>query len=203
MKLRYIPWHYGNNVAIPAANIQIPPTPLTTAPDTSRGIHQRIQPSRFLVGMDPNYSSQPGQLFWQTQGESPAGSTVIMSNVKNATGVYTRFMPYPNTWDSLFRAAMVAYLASEVVMPLQKDKKLAMTLRNQQIQIAKAKIQEARVMDGNETWSSSDIRVDWMQTRRSRGWGGPGWGGWGGGDEGPGCFFNGWDSCSFGDGSAY
>lgn len=203
MKLRFIPWNYGQNVAIPAANIQIPSTPLTTAPTPPTWVNQRIRPSRFLVGVDPNYPSQPGQLFWETQGESPAGSTLIMSNVKNATGVYTRFMPYPNTWDSLFRAAMVSYLASEIVMPLQKDKKLAMTLRNQQIQIAKSKIQEARVSDGNEMgFANSDIRVDWMETRRSRGWGGPGWGGWGG-DEGAGCFFNGWDSCSFGDGSAY
>lgn len=202
MKVRFIPWNHGQNVAIPAANIQIPNTPLTTAPEAPGWISQRIRPTRFLVGLDPNYPSQPGQLFWETQGESPAGSTVIMSNVRHAHGVYTRFMPYPNTWDSLFWGAMVAYLASEVVMPLQKDKKLAMALRTQQIQIAKAKIQEARVSDGNEMgFANSDIRVDWMETRRGRGWGGPGLGGWGG--DGPGCFFNSWDSVSFGDGSSY
>jgi hypothetical protein len=203
MKLRFIPWNYGQNVAVPAANIQIPNTPLTTAPGPPWWVNQRIRPSRFLIGTDPNYPSQPGQLFWEAQGESPAGSTVIMSNVQNATAIYTRFMPYPNTWDALFRSAMVAYLASEIVMPLQKDKKLAMTLRNQQIEIAKAKIKEARVIDGNEGFYSSDVRVDWMATRRGRGYGGPGWGGWGGGDDGPGMFFGAYDACGFADGSAY
>lgn len=202
MLLRFIPWNYANNVAVPAVNIQIPTTPLTTAVGPPYGANQRLRPSRFLVGIDPNYPSQPGQAFWETQGQSPAGSTVIMSNVQNAMGVYTRFMPYPNTWDVLFRAAMVSYLASEIVMPLQKDKKLAMTLRKDNIEIAKAKIKEARVMDGNETWSSSDLRVDWIDTRRGRGWGGPGWGGWGG-DDGGGCFFNSWISIGFADGSAY
>jgi hypothetical protein len=201
MKLRFIPWNHGNNVAVPATNIQIPQNvPLTTAPQAPFFGH-RIRPSRFVIGVDPNYPSQPGQQFWQTQGESPAGSTVIMSNVRNAHGVYTRFMPYPNTWDSLFRGAFVAYLASEIALPLNKDKKLAMALRKDNIEIAKAKIKEARVIDGNESVAASNLSVDWMNTRRSGGWGSRGFGG--GGDDGLGCSYNGWDGLTLADGSVF
>jgi hypothetical protein len=200
MKLRFIPWNDGNNVEVPVGNIQIPQNvPLTTAPQAPlRG--RRIRPSRFVIGTDPNYPSQPGQLFWQAQGESPAGSTVIMSDVRHAHGIYTRFMPYPNTWDSLFRGAFVAYLASEIALPLNKDKKLGMTLRKENIEVAKVKIKEARIVDGNEGISTSDISVDWMRTRRGGGWGGRGFGGYEGGD---GSLYNGFDSLALADGSVF
>ena len=202
MLLRFIPWNYGQNIPlVPTGNIAIPNTPLTTAATLSPFLNQRLRPSRFLVGIDPNFPSPPGSNFAQSQGQSPAGSTVIMSNVQQAIAIYTRFMPYPNTWDVLFRGAFVAYLASEIAMPLNKDKKLAMALRKDNIEIAKAKIKEARVMDGNEAWSSSDLAVDWMQTRRGRGWGRSEFGG--GFDDGVGCFFNSWSSCGFADGSAF
>ena len=204
MKLRFIPANLGNlfGPAVPTGNIAIQQgVPLTTAPLTPF-VNQRLKPSRFLIGIDPNYPSQPGEIFWQTQGQSPAGSTVVMSNVQNATAIYTRFMPYPNTWDTLFRGAFVAYLASEIALPLAKDKKMGIQLRDEQIKIAKSKIAEARVADGNEGFYSSDIKVDWMRTRVGRGWGGPGWGGYGW-DDGPGCFSNAWDAIGWADGTAY
>ena len=121
--------------------------------------------------------------------------------MKEAQCVYTAEMIYPSLWDSLFRSAFVAYLASEVVLPLSKDRKFGLSIRPQLIATVKQKLAEARLVDGNEGWYSSDIRVDWMSVRHSGGtWSRDG--GWGGG-EGPGVWGYGWDSCSFSDGSAY
>lgn len=206
MKLRFIPWNYDQNPGTPQGNIAIPTNiPLTTATGLPNSVGRSLRPSRFLIGNDPNYPSPAGTVFWETQGQSPVGSTVIMSNVQQAVGVYTRFLPYPSNWDPLFRAAMVAFLASEISLPLSKmsvvGAKQALMLRKENMEIAKAKIKAARVTDGNEGFYSSDIKVDWMQSRRVGGWGN-GRGGWGGGDE-SGCYFNSWDACGFGDGSAY
>ncbi len=203
MKVRFIPWNYGQNVVVPANNIQIPNVPLTGVP-TAANIHQRIRPARFLVGTDPNFPAMPGSAFWEVQGSTPAGSTVIMTNVPQAICVYTAFMPYPSAWDPLFWEAMVAYLSSEIALPLAKmsvvGPKQALQLRKENIEIAKAKIQAARVTDGNEMFASSDIKVDWMNTRRSGGWRGHGFGGW---DDGPGDCYGGWDSIGFCDGSSF
>lgn len=204
MKVRFIPWNYGQSPVIPDGNIQTPTTPQTTGMGQQAMTGRRLQPSRFVIATDPNYPPPPGQIFWTVQGESPAGRTVILSNVKNAKVIYTALMLYPSVWDALFREAMVAYLASTIAMPLAKDKKLGMQMRKDNIEIAKAKIQQARLVDGNEGFYSSDLRVDWMATRRvgNRDWGG--WGGLGWGDDtGPGGYGGGWDQCTFADGSAY
>ncbi len=203
MKVRFIPWNYGQYPSVPTGNIQIPTTiPLTTGQGTPQSTGQRLRPARFVVATDPNYPNPPGQLFWEVQGESPQGRTVILTNVKDAQIIYTAMMNYPSVWDSLFREAMVAYLASQIALPLAKDKKMGMALRKENIELAKMKIKEARVVDGNEGFYSSDIKVDWMQARRTGGWGSSR-GGWGDGGDGPGGFGGGWDSCSFADGTAY
>lgn len=198
MKARYIPWNPAQQTAgIPPGNIQIPTAPLTTGlgqPLTG----QRIRPARFVISTDPNYAPPPGQLTWDVQGASPTGPTVVLTDVKSAQLVYTAFMPYPSTWDSMFRAAMVGYLASEIALPLAKDKKFGMSLRAQNIAVAKEKIAQARLTDGNEGWYTSDIPVDWMVVRSIGGGRGGGWG------DSPGIGSgHGWDSCSFSDGSAY
>ena len=205
-RVRYIPWNPFLNAGAPAGNISTDTTvPLTTNQGTPM-LGQAIRPSRFLITNDPNYSAAAGSSYMFNQGQSPVGNTVILSNVPQATCVYTFEALYPSLWDHLFRAAMVAYLASEIVGPLTKDKRFAVSLRTQQIAIAKQKIMEARVADGNEMTASSDITVDWMQYRRVGGtWtgigpyggsGAPGdWGCWGGAGWG--------GSVGFGDGSAY
>lgn len=203
MKMRFIPVNYGATPPVPVGNIQIPSTPLTTATGVPLMTGMRLRPSRFLIANDPNFASEAGTQFWQTQGQSPQGSTVILSNVKDATGIYTRLIQYPSVWDSAFRAAFVAFLASEITLPLIKlsvvDKQSALRLRSENIEIAKSKIKAARVMDGNEGFYSSDLRVDWMDFRRSGGWGASR----GGFSDGPGMFFGGWDSVGFADGTAY
>lgn len=176
----------------------------------SGGTLNRVQPA--LV--NPNAPGQ-GQQFWEVQGVSPQGRTVILTNVQNAQCVYTQIMLYPSTWDPLFRMAMVAYLASEVAFPLAtwksqhgeflKRQQMGMAIRRDQIAIAKDKIREARAVDGNEGWSTNDHIPDWVTRRNSGGgWGGANTGiygvgapngGWGGG-----C---GWDACGFADGTAF
>jgi hypothetical protein len=105
---------------------------------------------------------------------------------------------YPSLWDALFEEAMVAYLASQTALAIwsKKDRKFGMAVRAQQIAIAKEKVAAARATDGNEGFASVDLRVDWMQFRRSGG--SFGLGGRGYGDDGIGVLGYGWDALSFG-----
>lgn len=199
MKARFIPWNIGTLApAAPAGNIAAPTTPLMTGLTGAPAVPV-IRRARFVIATDSNYPTQAGQITWETQGQSPEGNTVILTNVQNATLIYTALMRYPSVWDPLFRAAFVAYLASEIALPLTKDKKLGIVLRDKQIAITKQKVLEARVVDGNEGTYSSDIRVDWLSARGRGGYGAGGWGdAWQG--DGGGC---GWDSLQLGDGSAF
>ena len=208
-QIRYIPCNPFLNPSAPAGNI-VPPNPsapLTTNLGQPPFSGQRIIPARFLVTNDPNYPPPAGTQYWEVQGVSPQGSLVILTNVQNARCVYTTTVLYPSVWDHLFRAAMVSYLASEIALPLAKDKKFGMAMRDDLIRITKNKIAEARARDGNETWSSSDLSVDWMAARNTGG-GGFGWGAYGGFDGGGMGGFGMWGagfagSISFGNGSAY
>jgi hypothetical protein len=205
MKARFVPWNYNVNPGAPQGNIvpannQAPLTTAGQAPLTGA----RLRPARWVEATDFNYPfpSAPGADTWDTQGISPQGQTVILTNVKFAQLVYTALLNYPTNWDFLFRGAFVAYLASEVALPLwvTKDKKFGLEIRTQQIQIAKEKIQQARTTDGNEGFYSSDISVDWLRSRNSGG----GRGNWNEADGGgPGILWGGYDSCVFSDGTAY
>lgn len=203
-KIRYIPYQPLQNSVAPSGNI-VPPnagSPLTSA--TPLIVGQRIIPAKFVITNDPNYPPDPSQIYWEVQGVSPQGRVVILCNVPNAQVIYTTTVFYPSMWDSLFREAMVALLASTVALPLAKDKKFGMQMRKDNIEIAKAKIKEARVVDGNESVASSDISVDWMRGRRTGGFG-SGRGGYGGGEFGGGWGggYGGFDSMMLADGSTF
>lgn len=207
MKARFVPWNVNQNPGAPTGNI-VPPN--ANAPLLS-GIGQqplqnvRLRPAKFTVATDFNYPPPQGQITWEVQGVSPQGRTVILTNVKHAHLVYTTLVLYPSVWDAQFRAAFVAFLASEVALPIwvEKDKKFGLELRAQQIALAKEKIQAARITDGNEGWYSTDHTPDWITSRTTGG----GWNGrWGAGalgGDGGGFLACGWDSCNFADGSAY
>lgn len=205
MKARFVPWNHHQNPGAPAGNISIPTNvPLMTGLGQQNAVGMRQRPARYLIATDFNYPPPQGQITWEVQGVSPQGRTVVLTNVKHASLVYTALMLYPSVWDSLFRAAFVAYLASEVALPLAKDKKLGLTLRANLVNDVKAKLTQARLTDGNEGWYSSDIPVDWMEARNAGGgrrWGAAG--GFGLGDGGGGGYGGAWDSCGFADGSAY
>ena len=195
VKLRYIPRSFIANPGTVQGNITPPnnQSPIMTGLGQPPYGPNRIQPTRFLVSNDSNYPPAAGQVNWETQGVSPQGRVVILSNVKAALAVYTYLALYPSIWDSLFRAALVAYIASEIALPLNKDKNLGRSIANDQRQITKEKIMQARAMAANESGvNTSDIRVDWLDTRRIGGrWG---WqNGWDGG--GPGELWGGYDDC--------
>lgn len=198
MKVRFVPWNPLNSgVPVPAGNIQIPTNvPLTGGADTLPFQTMRQRPTRFLIATDYNYPPQSGQMTWDVQGESPQGRTVVLTNVNQASIVYTALMLYPSVWDPLFRSAMVAYLACEVALPLwvrKGDPKFGLQMKEAQMKVTKDKVTEARLVDGNETTSSADMVVDWMTTRRDSGlWAGPAWNGMPGGGDG--YYGQGWDT---------
>jgi hypothetical protein len=208
MKMRFIPWNQNPvGTGSPSGNIVPPNQAAPLMPGLGQPPFQsaRIFPARWVEATDSNYPPQPGAITWETQGVSPAGRTVILTNVQFATAVYTKLMLYPSVWDVNFRAALVAYLASEICMALHKDKKLALAMRAPQIEIAKQKIAQARITDGNEAVTNTDHIPDWIKSRNTGG----GWAGWGGyGNSGwfaggAGLLFGGWDGASFSDGSCY
>ena len=104
MRVRFIPWNLNNQAdLVPSNNIQIPSTPLVTGIGQQPWLGLRIRPARFVVSTDFNYPPPAGTQTWDVQGVSPAGRTVILTNVRYATAGYTSLVLYPNLWDSLFR----------------------------------------------------------------------------------------------------
>ncbi len=201
LKIRYIPLNYLTQTPpIPASNIV--PSDSAAPISTANGppwYRQAIVPTRFLVTNDVNYI--PEGAANNIPGSSPIGQTLILSNQQNAMGVYTFNASYPNLWDDLFRGAMVAFLAAEIVLPLAKDKKFGVAMRNSNIAIAKEKIREARATSANEAGTnSSDLTVDWMRVRMVGSFNSAY--GWGGG-AGPGYLFGGFDGVWFENSSAY
>lgn len=201
--VRYVPWYPFVNPGVPTNNI----TPSNSSSQIVDGLQnavigQRPVPARFLVTSDQNYIPQGASN--SAPGIAPTGRTVILCNVPPtyAQLIYTYDAMYPNLWDHSFREAMIAYLASEIAVPIATDKKFGMMMRDQNIKIAMQKIKDARVNDGREGWHSSDLGVDWMRARIT----GRGWGAWGGawlGNIGLGDFSCSYASIGFANGSAF
>jgi hypothetical protein len=211
MKARFVPWVLqGVTPPVPPGNItpSNPNVPIVTGignPVTGT----QLRPARWLEAVDPNYPAPPGSLSWEVQGISPQGRTVILTNVQNAQIVFTALMNYPSNWDAQFRAAFVAYLASEIAGPLWSAKgnpKFGLQLRADNMKIAAAKIMQARLTDGNEGWHNSDFTPDWFKFRHvgggERGAFSQSYGALGGG--GIGYYYSGLDGCcGIGNTSAY
>ena len=173
-RVRYIPWNPALLPTVPSNNIAPDDSdaPLTTGLNENAWAGRGLVPARFLVTSDTNYI-EPGAGN-ETPGSTPIGRTIVCTNVQNAVCIYSYRALYPNQWDAQFRAAMVAYLASMIAMPLwaKRDPKSGLAMRQQNIAIAQEKIRSARVTDGQEGWHSSDLAVDWMRARNSGGYGG-------------------------------
>lgn len=131
------------------------------------GLYSTVRPARFLVGSVP--IPNDGTEWDDIEGHDPDSTRVIFTNVANATLVYTKLMFYPDAWDPLFEQAMVAVLAARLAMPCIQDKKFALTVRRDNIQIAKDAINIARVRDGNEGWTVPQHIPDWISIRNSSG----------------------------------
>lgn len=196
----YVPWQQSPLLmGEPSTNIT-PPNPqlplMSGLAQTNLGY---TKPARFLISRDVNFPPAAGQVYDAVQGVSPMGQTVILTNVPQAFLVYTSLVLTPSEWDTEFREAYVAYLASEIAVPLHKDKKFGLAMANRQVQIAKDKISEARAQSANAGWNVNSHFPDWINIRNT----GSGWG-WGWGQEfgldsgGIGIWYGAWDSLSIG-----
>lgn len=206
LKSRFVPWNRESQAtAIPPGNIQVPETPQVDGLGSAR-VPFRPPPAKFLEAMD--YDNLPPTPSYDTPGVSPIGRTVILTNVRYASLVYTMFNPYPSVWDPLFRAAMVAYLASEIALAVweKDDKVFGLRVRETQEAIVRGKVTQARLTDGNVGTYSSDIAVDWIRGRSSGGsmFYGAGFGqgaGWGG--DGDGVYGYGYDTLMMASGATF
>lgn len=107
---------------------------------------------------------------------------VILSNMENASFVYTARITNCDLWDVHFVEAASATLGAWFVNALSRNAQLSGEMQK----LAMGIIQAARVSDGNEGITSADHRPDWISIRS----------GWSGGG-GRGQFWGGWDSISF------
>lgn len=134
----------------------------------------RAAPAPFLVTSAP--IPNPLESQWdQIEGHDPEQTRVIVTNQPDSSLVYTGLMMYPDAWDPLFEQAFVALLAARLAMPLIKNKQEARVVRTDNIAIAKAAIDAARVRDGDEGWTVADHTPDWIRARTAgAAWTGPG-----------------------------
>ena len=85
----------------------------------------------------------------------------ILTNAEWAQCIYTVNLSNPAFWDSQFQQAVVAYLASEFVPPLN----LNLALMQAQVAMAKSLIEKARTSDGNEGTLTTDHTPDYLIAR--------------------------------------
>ncbi|GEM_PF-910147 len=93
---------------------------------------------------------------------------VILTNARNADGVYTGRVANVDLWDVSLQNAVVGALAAWFVMPITGDKSLLAA----RVQLAVGLINAGRISDGNEGITTGDVPVDWMEVRNA----GAGWG---------------------------
>lgn len=195
----WMPWQ------MPAAPVA-PIPQMTGLATTVTAITSR--PARFLISSSEQYPIAAGQLDWSLmpdlsgiEGQGLRARRVVLTNVSNATLVYTKLALEIEEWDSLFREAFVSALAARLAITVVEDKKLAFTLRQQQIALAKDTLAAARAATANDAGFPKNVDhvPDWFMARRG---GAGGW--WPGWDAaGPGMLFQGWQSFSFPDGSVF
>jgi hypothetical protein len=118
---------------------------------------------------------------------------VILTNARNADAVYTGRIANVDLWDASLKNAVIGTLAAWFCQPVSGN----MELRKGAIAIAVGLVQSARLSDGNEGITTSDVPVDWMQVRNA----GAGWGD--GFSLGGPCVFGGWQALAMPDGVSY
>ena len=174
MRIRYIPANQTGIPGTPAGNITPVNPNLPLMPGVGNAAWgQRIVPTPYLMTSDPNFTTVAGPDGQFQRGTSPAGSTVILSNVQNAVAVYTFDALYPSLWDDLFKRALITYMAQDVAMglwTLRGKPDIGMKERAAQVAMCKEVVREARSADANEiAATTTDIPVDWIRFRRTGG----------------------------------
>lgn len=122
------------------------------------GSYFAIQTNPVVQGSTTGLGS--GATFNLTFGPQ-APQRVILTNQEFATLAYVKQVSDPNLWDPEFQEAMEHALAARLVMALTGDKSLA----NISVNLANAKIIQARKDDGNEGLTINDVTPDWIRTR--------------------------------------
>lgn len=106
-------------------------------------------------------------------GQGTEDTKVILTNLQSAVGVYTADITDTDQFDSGFEDAMVAGLASKLVIPLAGNADMKITFE----QMARAVIDAARAAD-NEAIPTTDHTPDWILARNGGAaelpWQGPG-----------------------------
>lgn len=165
------PWRY--EYAYPSDCLQLRYlfiTPLTASQTSTVGVsgRERGGVQMFVEGRDFDASGNPIK--------------VILTNAPRAQAVYTAEVDEVDLWDPHFYTAAIATMAAWLVNPLSRNR----ALMNDQFNIAKNIIDQARISDGNEGLTVQDHVPDWMQVR-----------GRGGGWRDDALFFGGWQGMAF------
>lgn len=196
MKARYVPMNYIAPGSIPAI-------PLTSNNSLLPNYYVPVSPAPFLVGNDAIPNLTGAITNWNqlpdlnnAQGQGLYSQVVILTNVPQAQLVYTARITEPNEWDPLLQQAIAAVLASRMAMGVIQDKKLAIAMQNQAINIARGTLSDARMSNGNESVDGVDRVPDWISARGRGGYGNLGY-------AGPGVLWGAWDSIAFADGSSF
>lgn len=167
--------------------LPIPPTSTTNVPVVGIPLVPYAMPSRncrFIIGYDMVDPTD-------TDNDDLVPGRVILSNVRDAVGVYIADVTDPDIMDHGFKEALVAALASKLVQPLTGNA----GMKGDYEKLAQMHITQARVEDANEAVPSTDHTPDWIATR-----GGPvyPYGGPGGFDFNLGQWYSGYDNGSWG-----
>jgi len=129
--------------------------------------------------------TNPGYKFVVANDTNPQGEMVkvILTDLEYAQIIYTCRVTNCDLWDPHFLNGAAAVLGAWLVNPLARNAEVL----KEQIAIAKAVVEEARISDGNEGMTSIDHVPDWMAVRGATGYA----------TLGDPAFFYGWDYIGF------
>lgn len=103
---------------------------------------------------------------------APAAGTVVLTNQYQAIGCWTTRITDPTLFANQFVEALACAVAGKIAQQLTGDR----ALRIEMLQLANAKVIEARASDGNEGLTVIDTPADWITARDSvNPWVGPGY----------------------------
>ena len=105
--------------------------------------------------------SRTNRFLVSTDDSSGVDQKVLLTNLCNAQGVYTKDVTNVAIFDALFEEALVQMLEYHFVVPLSGNIKLKSVLKES----VETAVRNARAADGNEAIPTTDIKVDWIEAR--------------------------------------
>jgi hypothetical protein len=167
---------------LPTIPAQPQGVPLTTAPNSLALIPPAPTGIPFVVATDFDAQGNPIK--------------VLYTNLCAASLVYTRDLSQtPDAWDVLLLNSITSYLGCYAINALARNAQQYA----QQVAQTKGLLDEARVINGDESISSVDRSAEWITARMTNGFGGWGLGPYSGAGYGAG---GGWGGLAFPDGSS-